>query len=77
MRSNVASQSSDWKMTPRSRPLASSSAMTSRSAGEAFGSASGGSRTISTSGWDGDPTVTQRIPSNDTSLRTSKPSTSR
>jgi 2-dehydro-3-deoxyglucarate aldolase/4-hydroxy-2-oxoheptanedioate aldolase len=77
MRSKVASQSSVRKMTPRSRPFASSSAMTSLSAGEAFGSARGGSRTMSTSGCDGEPTVTQRIPSNPTSLRTSKPRTSR
>jgi hypothetical protein len=77
MRSNVASQSSVLKITPRSRPFASSSAMVSRSAGEAFGSASGGSSTISTSGCDGAPTVTQRIPSKPTSLRTSRPSASR
>ena len=77
MRSKVASTSSVLKITPRSRPLASSSAMACLSAGEAFGSASGGSRTMSTSGCDGDPTVTQRIPSYATSLRTSKPSTSR
>ena len=45
--------------------------------GEAFGSASGGSRTMFTSGCDGEPTVTQRIPSYATSLRTSSPRTSR
>src|SRR5215207_5934699 len=48
----------------------------SLSAGKAFGSATGGSRTMSTSGWEGAPTVSQRIPSNPTSLRTSMPRTS-
>lgn len=77
IRSNVASQSSVAKMTARSSPLASSSAMACRSAAEAFGSASGGSSTMSTSGCEGAPTVTQRMFSNPTSLRTSRPRTSR
>ncbi len=77
MRSKVASQSSVLKFTPRSRPLASSSAAASLSVDDAPGSATGGSRTISTPGCDGEPTVTQRIPSYETSLRTSNPRASR
>lgn len=47
------------------------------SADESLEFAAGGSSTISTSGCEGEPTVTQRIPSNPTSLRTSSASTSR
>jgi hypothetical protein len=54
-----------------------SSAIACLSSGEAFGLATGGSRMMLMSGWDGGPMVVQRMPSYLTSLRTSKPSTSR
>src|SRR5207248_1518705 len=74
MCSNVASQSGVVKFTARSMPLASSSDIARRSAGDALGSAAGGSRTMVTSGCSGEPTDSQRMPSNLTSLRTSRPS---
>src|SRR5712692_9131074 len=64
-------------MTAWSMPLARSCDITFLSCGEAFGLAAGGSSTMLTSGCAFGPTVTQRMPSYLTSLRTSRPRTSR
>ena len=75
--SKVASQLSVAKISPGSRPLATSPATASRSAGDMSGYCSGTPRTISTPGWAGGLSETQRNPSKETSLMTFMPSTSR